>query len=148
MSSLPPSQNDYIYVPVHVDQVDAVLRYLAELRGFPPTKSEPGLERSVQRVYLESEPKFRDLLRFLADSPGRPISSAEVARGISLPSGPASLAGMLGAYARRSNNRYEGFWPFERLSNPTDETTELMMSAEVATMVKGLAPSTTDPADP
>lgn len=143
MTSIPiPLPGDYVYVPVRVDRVDAVLRFLGELAD-PQRQvvAESDLERTVQRVYLESERQFRRLLELLADSPGRPISSTEIADGLELPNGPASLAGMLGAFARRAKNRYAGFWPFERLQNPADETTELMMDSNVATIVKGLAPA-------
>jgi hypothetical protein len=54
------------------------------------------------------------------------------------PASAASLAGMLGAYARRSKNRYEGYWPFERLYNPIDDQAELMMEDNVAEIVDRL----------
>ena len=47
---------------------------------------------------------------------------------------------MLGAFARRSKNRYDGFWPFERLYNPAQERAELMMEDNLAGIVNSLDP--------
>jgi hypothetical protein len=140
MASLSPlAQADYVYIPVRVDQVDTVLRFLADLSDpHRQVVDDSDFERKVQRIYLESEKKFRALLQLLADQPERRITSAQVARSLGLPNGPGSVAGMLGAFARRSKNRYGSYWPFERLQNPADETTELMMDSRTAAVVKGL----------
>jgi hypothetical protein len=117
--------------------VEDVFRLLASLPG-KYEEAVPDTERIVKRVFLESEEHFRALLRFLAGRPGQPISTAEIAEALGLPNGVASLAGMLGAFARRSKNRYDGFWPFERLYNPAQDRAELMMEGNVAAIVDGL----------
>lgn len=131
--SLPPlpSAGDYVYVPVPADKVEAVLRFLLGLDG----QESSALEARVARVYRESDEHFRDLLRLLAEHPGEAHSTAWIADRLGLASGAGSLAGMLGAYARRAKNRYDGFWPFERLYNPTTDRSELMMSPMIAAAV-------------
>jgi len=116
--------------------VEEVFRFLAGLPGDTAEASDP--ERVVRRIFLESEENFRALLLFLAGRPGQSISTAEAAQALGLPNGAASLAGMLGAFARRSKNRYDGFWPFERLFNPAQDRAELMMEGNVAAIVNGL----------
>jgi hypothetical protein len=90
----------------------------------------------VRRVYRESDDQFRHLLQLLADRPDQPMSTEEVAEALQLERGVGYLAGMLGAFGRRSNNRYDGFWPFERLYNPSAEESELEMPGRVATLVR------------
>jgi hypothetical protein len=69
------------------------------------------------------------------------MSTQEVADGLQLSRGTGSLAGMLGAFGRRSTNRYEGFWPFEKLYNAADERSELMMRPNVAAIIEQLGTS-------
>lgn len=134
--SLPHQSQEFVYVPVPIRRVEEVFRLLASLPRDTAEASDP--ERVVRRIFLESEENFRALLRFLAGRPGQSIGTAEAADALGLPNGAASLAGMLGAFARRSKNRYDGFWPFERLYNPAQDRAELMMESEVAAIVNGL----------
>lgn len=137
---LPPPTSGatgFVYVPVPVAQVEDTFRFLAGLSE-AGDEAHLGLERVVKRVYLESEERFRDLLRFLAGHPGRSFSTADIAEELRLPNGAASLAGMLGAFARRSKNRYDGFWPFERLYNSAQDRAELVMEDKVAALVNAI----------
>lgn len=134
--SLPHQSQEFVYVPVPAVRVAEVFRLLAGLPGKTAEASDS--ERVVRRVFLESEENFRALLRFLASRAGQSISTAEAAEALGLPNGAASLAGMLGAFARRSKNRYDGFWPFERLYNSAQDRAELMMESNVAAIVNGL----------
>jgi hypothetical protein len=131
--------SDYVYVPVPASRVDDVFRFLLGL-GKEEMAEGPDLEERLGRVYRESDGQFRRLLRLLADRAGQPLSSEEVADALELERGTASLAGMLGAYGRRSNNRYESFWPFERLYNASAETSEFVMPKRIAAIVKEIAP--------
>ena len=128
---------EFVYVPVPVGKVEEVFRFLASVPG-DSDEGAPDMERIVKRIFLESEERFRALLHFLADRPGQPISTTETAEVLGLSNGVASLAGMLGAFARRSKNRYDGFWPFERLHNAAQDRAELMMDDDVAAIVNGL----------
>jgi hypothetical protein len=131
----PKTTPEYVYVPVPADRVEDVNRFLL---GLADTKGavDSDLDRLVNRVYRESDEQFRRLLALLARSPGDPLSTELVAEELQLERGPASLAGMLGAFGRRANNRYDGFWPFERLYNGAEERSELIMNSEVATILQ------------
>lgn len=137
--SFPPQHEvaEFVYVPVPVGKVEEVFRLLASVPG-DSEGSVPDTERIVRRIFLESEERFRALLHFLAGRPGQPVSTTDTSEALGLPNGVASLAGMLGAFARRSKNRYDGFWPFERLYNPAQDRAELMMDDNVAAIVNGL----------
>lgn len=128
--------SSYVYVPVSVDKLEEVFRFLAGLNDAEPARAN--LEALVRRIYRESDEQFRRLLHLLADRPNQPLSTEEVAEALALERGTASLAGMLGAFGRRSNNRYDGFWPFERLYNPSAEESELTMSEGVAALVRDI----------
>jgi len=61
---------------------------------------------TVLRAYRESADHMRNLLDFLAQNPGREISAPELADAIEAKYGWNTVAGMLGAFGRRSLNRY------------------------------------------
>src|SRR4051812_34167346 len=70
----------------------------------------------LTRIYVESEPPFRALLMLLAE---REDPEARLYYGDILAAHPdwnasRSVAGAMGAYARRAVHRYGGYWPFER----------------------------------
>jgi len=69
----------------------------------------------VQRAYRESADQMRRLLRFLGDQPNVEVSSYELADAIGARFGWNTVAGMLGAFGRRSVNRYgrdEPMWEY------------------------------------
>jgi hypothetical protein len=123
----------FVYIPVPEERVEEVYRLLGRSH-----RAEAGddVDRLVQRVYQESDEQFRGLLRYLAGRPGQAVTTARAARHLKLPSGTASLAGMLGAYGRRANNRYDGFWPFSTRYNPVKDSKEFIMEPEVADLVR------------
>lgn len=130
------SSSSYVYVPVPADRLEEVFRFLAGLNNGESERAD--LEALVRRIYRESDEQFRYLLLLLADRPNQPLSTEEVAEALDLERGTASLAGMLGAFGRRSNNRYDSFWPFERLYNPSAEESELTMSEQVAALIRSI----------
>ncbi len=131
-----PDGSSHVYVPVPADRVEDVFRFLLGLeQGGSDAASGPLL----RRVYSESEPQFQALLLYLASRPDEAIGSVEIANALDLANGTSSLAGMLGAFARRAKNRYGGFWPFERIYSPGDEGSRLLMSSEVAAAINQLA---------
>ncbi|HZO06216.1 MAG TPA: hypothetical protein VFB52_07495 [Solirubrobacterales bacterium] len=131
-----PETPSHVYVPVPVDRVDDVFRLLL---GLKQRGGEDVPEHLLQRAYSESDTQFQALLRYLAERPDEAIGSVQIANELGLANGTASLAGMLGAFARRAKNRYDGFWPFERIYSPGDEGSRLIMTAEIATAIKRLA---------
>lgn len=67
----------------------------------------------VRRAYLDSDGKARPLLEFLADNPERLIPYPEISEHLDFPTS-RSLPGLLGAFSRRADHRYEGVHPFEK----------------------------------
>lgn len=124
----------HVYVPVPADRVEDVFRFLLGLEQIEEDK-EAELDPLVRRIYRESEEKFRALLELLARQPETPMNTEEIAEALHLYRGTASLAGMLGAFGRRSNNRYDGFMPFERLYDAASDRYELMMPEKIANVV-------------
>jgi len=132
--------SDFVHVPVPADRVEDVYRFLL---GLADTEGavDSDLDRLVNRVYRESDEQFRRLLKLLARHSGEPLNTEQVAKELDLDRGAASLAGMLGAFGRRAKNRYEGFWPFEKLYNSAAERSELIMNSEIAVIVERIAAS-------
>lgn len=123
---------DYVYLPVPIDRVEEVMLFLVSA----DKSQDRRIEDLVVRIYRESDEPFRKLLSYLAEHPDEYMSSARIAGALNLKSHAASLAGMLGAFGRRTTNRYTGFWPFDRINNPESKMVELIMSGEVAKLVK------------
>ena len=67
----------------------------------------------VRRAYTDSEWTAKPLLEFLADNPERLIPYTEVSEHLGFPTS-RSLPGLLGAFSRRADHRYEGVQPFEK----------------------------------
>jgi hypothetical protein len=123
---------EYIYVPVPSDRVEDVYRLLATNGHEEPHGVDSAL---LVRLYRESEESFRGLLEYLAERPDRPVSTGRIAADLGLERGTGSLAGMLGAFGRRTANRYGGVWPFEKGFNPVDNTNELTMPRAIAAVL-------------
>jgi len=100
---------------------------------------DPERVRLLERIYRESGTELRKLLRYLADNPDRPIGTRIIAKQLELPRGTGSLAGMLGAFGRRSTNRYEGYSPIEAIYNPVKDATELSMPKPEAEVIRRIA---------
>ncbi|MFL5913052.1 MAG: hypothetical protein ACJ768_21100 [Gaiellaceae bacterium] len=125
----------YVYLPVPEDRVEDVYRLLA---GADEAEAKLDQKVLLERAYRESDGAFRRLLDYLAERPGEPVTTKQLAAGIGLERGTASLAGMLGAYGRRARNRYGGFWPFSKAYNPVEESNELVMADDVAEAIRQL----------
>jgi hypothetical protein len=99
-----------------------------------------GWDRSlVRRAYRESADNMRDLLEFLARNPNREVSASELADAIEAKYGWNTVAGMLGAFGRRSVNRYgrsEPMWEYRY-----DPQGRILMTMPVgpAEAIEGLA---------
>jgi len=109
----------YVMMAIPAELVPAVTAFLeaqepAHPRALPAPSGEGG-ERgfvhgwdrpTVQRAYRESADRMRDLLKYLAWNPNREVSAPELADAIEAKYGWNTVAGMLGAFGRRSVNRY------------------------------------------
>jgi hypothetical protein len=138
---------EYIQFPVPADRVADVAVFLyGGHEAMPEAKAEPKVPMSAEqrnelltRVYVESEPKFRRLLLLLADRPRpeEPMSYKDVTKNMGWTKS-RSLPGALGAYGRRANHRYGGFWPFRRPWDGGAWSHFLVMDPEVAAFLREL----------
>lgn len=148
---------EFVMVPVPPDRVHEVYSVLArppavnEAKNPSPERSEeeeaevdeghePWDAESLRRFYKESSPNMQTFLCQLAErSPGT-ITSTEA--GKDLPKGAQSVAGMLGAAARRAWNRHDRVMPWNSWWQPTDDhrgtETVFEMPEEVATAIKNI----------
>lgn len=139
MLEIPPDSQGFVYVPVPQERVAEVYELLA---GEPKGAADVGVDRQrlrlLERIYRESDVGLRSLLRYLSKRPERPVTTTKVAKDLELPRGASSLAGMLGAFARRSQNRYDGYTPIETTYNPVRDATELFMPQAEAEAIQKL----------
>jgi hypothetical protein len=126
---------EFVYVPVPPDRVKDVYRLLSSDAQDELAFVDPAL---IRRMYRESDEAFRKLLGFLSRHPDEPIDTKRLAKALKLERGTASLAGMLGAFGRRSANRYGGVIPFRTAYNPVRDSNELTMPRPVAEVIRGV----------
>lgn len=69
--------------------------------------------QAIRQAYLDSQEKAKPLLEYLADNAGREIPYTEISEHLGFPTS-RSLPGLLGAFSRRADHRYEGVQPYER----------------------------------
>ncbi len=117
----------YVLFPVPEDRVGEIATYLygeavpEKLQaqegssGKIPMSTEQRNEL-LTRIYVESEPPFRALLMLLAerDAPDKPMYYGDVLDAHPDWSASRSVAGAMGAFSRRAEHRYGGYWPFDR----------------------------------
>ncbi len=107
----------YVLMAIPAELVPAVAALVAECdaeeRPFPSqaeSAERPMIngwtESLVKRAYQESADPMRRVLLFLAKHGGREVTSEEIADAIDAERGWNTVAGMLGAFGRRSTNRY------------------------------------------
>ncbi len=93
-------------------------------------------EDLVKRMYRESQPAHRKLMQSLSESPDAWIPTGRLAQALGLRHGASGLAGTLGAFGRRANNRYQGLKPWTSRWDEAEKHAEHMMTAEVAEWVR------------
>jgi hypothetical protein len=138
---------EYVQFPVPANRVADVAVFLyGGSEAMPKATPQPQVPMSVEqhhelltRVYVESEPTFRRLLLLLADRPHPedPMSYKDVTKNMGWTKA-RSLPGALGAYGRRANHRYGGFWPFERTWDTGAWSHHLVMDPDVAAFLRDL----------
>jgi hypothetical protein len=138
---------EYVQFPVPTDRVADVAVFLyGGAEAMPEAPSKPKAPMSdeqrnelLTRIYVESEPKFRRLLLLLADrpQPDDPMFYKDVTTQMGWTKS-RSLPGALGAYGRRANHRYGGFWPFSRRWDASAWSHYLVMSPDVAAFMRDL----------
>lgn len=109
----------YVLMAIPTDLVPKVAALIAgfDLAGVssdvPATPAGNGglingwTEDLVRQAFKESADPMRRVLLFLAEHGGEEVTSAEIADAINAERGWNTVAGMLGAFGRRSANRYK-----------------------------------------
>jgi len=95
-------------------------------------------EELVRQAFRESADPMRRVLSFLAEHSGTEVTSDQIAEAIAAERGWNTVAGMLGAFGRRSVNRYKRLLPmWETRQGATG--TLFKMPVTVATVIKAAA---------
>jgi len=144
--------SSYIQVPVPEEHVPRVYALLAELDAgtfvSAPIQEEPLIpahplnEELVARMYKDSEKRHRRLLLLLAENAGKWFYTGELADELEVPTGRKGMAGVFGAFGRRSKHRYGGATPWKLDWEPEEKSeVKYMMEPEVATWILAAAAS-------
>ena len=138
--------SEFIYIPVPSEHVPAVYRLLAEAdqtttaspAGSPADTLDPATipdPELIRRMYRESYEGHKRLMVLLAKAPDEWTYTAEIATALDVAKGARGVAGMLGAFGRRSKNRYGHQKPWISEWDGGREEARHMMPAEVAKVV-------------
>jgi hypothetical protein len=140
----------YVMMAIPSELVPAVTAFI---EGRPEPSVGPGAEspqdsafihgwdaETVRRAYRESADRMRGILDFLADNEDHEVSTGEIAEAIGAKFGWNTVAGMLGAFGRRSANRYGRGLPMWEFRNSDDDRTLLRMPAGPAEAIRSFRP--------
>lgn len=140
------SENDAELVSILVPK-----QYVTRVYGFISTLDKGGevvaagaTEREwtpalVRRQFAESPDIIKRFQKILATNPGKRFSTSDMASKLNARKGAKSVAGALGAFGRRTSNRYEmETWPFQYEWNHADGEMTYWMESEAAGIIKGL----------
>jgi hypothetical protein len=139
--------SDIVYIPVPSQWLSEIYQRLAELTRSSASdgRSEaPPLldETMVRRIYLESEEQQRRMMRLMAERPDEWRYSKDIAADLELEHNARGLAGMLGAFGRRSKHRYGGTKPWEAEWDSAREENRYWMPAYIAAIILDAARGT------
>ncbi len=95
-------------------------------------------EDLVRRAFKESADPMRKVLLFLAEHRGEEVTAIEIADAINAARGWNTVAGMLGAFGRRSVNRYKRPYPMWE-SREGIMSTVYKMPVAVAAVIRAAA---------
>ncbi len=141
--------SEFVYVPVPSEHVPAVYRLLAgvDQSTIPSPASNPADNPDpaaipdpelIRRMYRESYEGHKRLMELLARTPDEWTYTAEVATDLDIAKGSRGVAGMLGAFGRRSKNRYGHQKPWISEWDGGREEARHMMPAEVADVINSM----------
>lgn len=101
------------------------------------TKKAPWPPDLIRRQFDESPDIIKRFQKVLANHPGEKFLTADIASQLKAAKGSKTIAGALGAYGRRTANRYKmKTWPFENAWNHAEGQQSYWMQAEVAAIIK------------
>jgi hypothetical protein len=141
--------SEFIYVPVPSELVPAVYRLLAgadqttisSISGTRADSPDPAAipdPELIRRMYRESYDGHKRLMALLAQAPDEWTYTAEIATALDVAKGARGVAGMLGAFGRRSKNRYGHQKPWISEWDGGHEEARHMMPAQVAEIVNAM----------
>ena len=135
----------YVLFPVPEHRVAEIASYLypeasgAELQAQEETSISTPISveqrnELLARIYVESEPPFRALLMLLANrgEVSEPMYYGDILDAHPEWSSSRSVAGAMGAFSRRAEHRYGGYWPFDRAWDEDEWSHYLTMEVDVA----------------
>lgn len=159
------TEQQFVMVPVPPELVTEVMALIASRAGSPPpsartspskeprsghtqpvelgeqeaTRQVEWTEALLRRNWQDSPPTVRALLGHLADHPDMLVPITELARAVYEDGDRSKLAGVLGAFGRRTKNRYNATtWPFYIEWNWDLEVWQYCMPGWVAEIIRGL----------
>ncbi|HEV3035902.1 MAG TPA: hypothetical protein VGX72_14075 [Solirubrobacteraceae bacterium] len=126
--------------PMMAEVYGLVVEYERAVELGETASDESGVmdEALVRRMYAESQPRHRELMKLLAEHPGEWLYTNQIASALKLPHGSSSAAGMLGAFGRRATHRYEGLKPWVSEWDPAAYEARHTMTADVAKIIRSL----------
>lgn len=136
--------SEFIYIPVPDRWASAIYKLLAELGEdggavTPPEDDVPFDRALVERMYRESHAGHRRLMEYLAGHEEEWIYTSELGEALALENGARGVAGMLGAFGKRSNHRYGGHKPWETEWDDSREEARHKMPLETAEIISSIA---------
>ncbi|HTB49480.1 MAG TPA: DUF6416 domain-containing protein [Solirubrobacteraceae bacterium] len=139
---------EFIYIPVPSQWAPAIYKRLAELEDEDAPPALPAAAPTVtldaalvEQMYRESHSQHRRLMEYLADHPGEWFYTSELADSLEIEKKSRGVAGMLGAFGKRSNNRYGGLKPWETRWDGVREEARHRMSLDSAEVISKVAAS-------
>lgn len=159
------AERQFVMVPVPPELVTEVMAFVASRTGSAasavrtsPSKEPRGghagpndlkeqedtrltewTEALLRRNWQDSPPTVRALLGHLADHPDTPVPITELASAVYDDGDRSKLAGVLGAFGRRTKNRYHATtWPFYVEWNWDLEVWQYRMPGWAAEIIRGL----------
>ena len=142
--------DDYVEVLVPKQHLTRVYGFIASLDTVSETAASPTEVKTAQEAkewtpeliktqFTDSPDSIKAFQKYLAARPGTWSSTSEIAAALNAAKGSKSIAGALGAYGRRTSNRYGMTgWPFEYKWNHVEGQQYYSMTPEVAEIIDAL----------
>lgn len=141
---------EFVTIPVPSDRVLEVYALLASEAARQPEEAGSALDAAdsqdrsgwnaelLARCWRESPSPMKAFLLYLANNPDREISSEEIAPAIHRTR--HQMSGMLGAFGRRTKNRYGmGTWPYSARWGFEEHRAIYVMDSATAAIIRNVA---------
>ena len=136
-----PANSELVSILVPREYVLQIYHFVATLNGAPPQVTEPPAPAwspdLLRRQFDESPNIIKRFQKILANRPGQRFLTSDMASQLKAAKGSKTIAGALGAFGRRSKNRYKmEDWPFQHEWNHAEGQQSYWMEADVAAIIK------------